>query len=296
MRFLPSSRVVGLFVIGSLLYAGCAPVQNGGSGSVSSAFSSVTASQAASVAASGTGATTQEPFTNVQYGLIDGKALHGYLAAPASGTGAYPAVILIHQWWGLNAGMRDYAQRFADQGYAALAVDLYDGKVADTQADAQAYATAVRNSTDRALANLRQAVEFLHSRPDVDDARIASVGWCFGGGWAYQMAKNDLDVAATVMYYGQFDPADDFAHMKADIQGHFGEEDQSISVNSVREFEASLRTHNGIHEVSIYPNVGHGFANEENGDAYDPAAAELAWTRTLDFLQRALQSTQGDDR
>jgi carboxymethylenebutenolidase len=100
------------------------------------------------------------------------------------------------------------------------------------------------------------------------------------------MATNDLGTAASVMYYGQFDPEDDFANMRAHILGHFGQEDTGIAVDTVREFQAALETANGMHEVYIYPNVGHGFANARGGTnmAYNQEAAELAWDRTQAFL------------
>ena len=138
-----------------------------------------------------------------------------------------------------------------------------------------------------AFANLRAAVRYLQGLPQVSGERLASVGWCFGGGWSYQMAKNDLGVRASVMYYGRFSVADDLSRMRALILGNFGEEDRSISVDSVREFQATLRTLSGAHEVYIYPNAGHAFANEDSA-SYNREAAELAWRRTLAFLEKHL--------
>lgn len=220
------------------------------------------------------------------YGTQSGKQLKGYLALPADVQDA-PALILIHEWWGLNDNMKDMAERFAKEGYVALAVDLYGESTTD-QARAQQLAGSVQANMPAAFDNLEQAVEFLKNRDDVDDDRIASVGWCFGGGWSYQMAKNDLGVAASVMYYGRFSAHDDLSHMKADIIGHFGEEDASIKVDDVREFQATLKTQGGDHEVYIYPNAGHAFANEDNVEAYNEEASELAWTRTMAFLEEHL--------
>lgn len=214
----------------------------------------------------------------------------GYLAYPTEG-GSHPGIILIHEWWGLNDDIRELADRFAGEGYVALAVDLYNGKSTTVQAEAQQLSDAVRNDTDGAFANLRAAVDYLRARPDVDDTRLASVGWCFGGAWSYNMAKNDLGTRASIMYYGQFDPKDDLSHMRALILGHFGEDDASIKVDNVREFQAKLETLNGEHEIYIYPNAGHGFANFRGGanQAYNEDAAELAWERTLSFLGTALR-------
>jgi carboxymethylenebutenolidase len=219
------------------------------------------------------------------------NGIEGYLARPV-GSEKRPAVILIHEWWGLNADMEALAQKFATEGYVALAVDLYGGETTTEQDRARELATGVRNDPEKAFNNLKSAVAFLTAHENVDPSRIASVGWCFGGGWSYQMARNDLGTRASVMYYGQFDPHDDFSHMRSDILGHFGEDDASITVDSVNEFQAALQTTNGAHEVYIYPHVGHGFANERGGmnPAYNKEAADLAWSRTVEFLTHAFEA------
>ena len=140
---------------------------------------------------------------------------------------------------------------------------------------------------DGAFANLNAAVRFLQSRSDVLANRLASVVWCFGGGWSYQMAKNNLGVKSSVIYYGVFNPADDLEQMRTTILGHFGETDRAIKVDNVREFQVKLKTLSGDHEVYIYPNAGHAFANA-GGANYDAAAAEEAWQRTLSFLEKHL--------
>ncbi len=213
---------------------------------------------------------------------------NGYLAQPVA-PGEYPGLILIHEWWGLNDNIEQLADEFAQQGYVALAVDLYDGQVADTPDAAGELAGAVRENTDLAFSNLEAATAYLKSLDSVDPDSLASVGWCFGGGWAYQMAANDLGVDASVMYYGRFSPEDDLSMMRADILGHFGEDDTSIAIDDVEQFQAKLKTLNGDHAVYIYPNAGHAFANEDNDEAYNEQAAELAWRRTLDFLSSELR-------
>ena len=210
----------------------------------------------------------------------------GYLTQPAE-PGEYPGLILIHEWWGLNDQIKKEADRYAKLGYVALAVDLYDGESATTASGARQLAGRVSGNMEAAFSNLRSAVEFLKASEGVDSDHLGSVGWCFGGGWSYQMAKNDLGVQASVIYYGRFNPADDLGQMRALILGNFGEEDRSISVDSVKEFQAKLKTLNGEHEVYIYPNAGHAFANDESG-AYDREAAELAWERTTEFLKDQL--------
>lgn len=209
----------------------------------------------------------------------------GFLAQP-EGEGKHPAVVLIHEWWGLNEDIREKAAAFAEEGYVALAVDLYDGRVADEPEGARALATAVREDMPRAFANLRAAIGFVGDLDTVDGGRIASVGWCFGGGWSYQIAKNDLGAKASVIYYGRFNPDDDLERMRTAILGHFAENDRVIKVSDVKTLQATLKTLSGDHEIFIYPNTSHGFANPHNKGAYDEDASAAAWRRTIDFLDR----------
>lgn len=159
--------------------------------------------------------------------------VRGYYAAPAAG-GVYPGVVLIHEWWGLNGDIRAKARDFAERGYAALAVDLYGGETATEPDHARRLAGRVRDDMPAAFANLGGAIAFLRNRAEVDGARLASVGWCFGGGWSYQIAKNNLGVAASVIYYGRFNPADDLEKMRATILGHFAENDRVIKLDDAR--------------------------------------------------------------
>jgi len=209
----------------------------------------------------------------------------GYLARPDDNR-KHPALILIHEWWGLNDNIRRFAAKFANMGYVALAVDLYDGKSAATREEARTLASAVRQDVPAAFDNLKSAVSYLKGRADVDSSRLAAIGWCFGGGWSYQIAKNNLGVKASIIYYGFFNPRDDLSQMRATILGHFGKEDRAIKVDTVYEFQANLKTVSGDHEVYIYENAGHSFAN--SGSRYNPEAAELAWNRTVVFLNKFL--------
>ncbi len=216
----------------------------------------------------------------------NGKDIRGYLATPGD-SGKHPGMILIHEWWGLNDNIRQNAIAFAKLGYVALAIDLYgDQSAADPQM-ARKLAGSVRNNVDEALRNLKSAVSFMKTRSDVYPDRMASIGWCFGGGWSYQIAKNNLGVKASIIYYGFFNPKDDLSKMRATILGNFGAEDRGIKVDTVYEFQAKLKTLNGDHEIYIYENAGHGFANE-GGRAYNKEATDLAWKRTVAFLKKHL--------
>lgn len=218
----------------------------------------------------------------------DGET-RGYLALPEGATAGagLPALILIHEWWGLNDDIRAKAREFAAAGYAALAVDLYSGQTASDPDGARKLASAVRENPEAAFENLGAAAAYLRSLPETDEARLGSVGWCFGGGWSYQIAKNDLGAKASVIYYGRFNADDDLEHMRATIIGHFGENDRAIPADSAREFRARLESAGGAHEIYIYPGAGHGFANPDN-PSFNEDAARTAAERTLDFLSRNL--------
>jgi len=222
----------------------------------------------------------------VVYGSVRGVQVKCFLAKP-EGSGPFPALILIHEWWGLNEHIHDNARAFAREGYVALSVDLYKGQSTKDSKVARQLAGGVSSNMEQAFDNLEAAVSFLKARSDVSPDRLASVGWCFGGGWSYQMAKNDLGVRASVIYYGRFNPKDDLSKMRATILGNFGEKDRGIKVDTVREFQAVLKTLSGNHEIYIYPNAGHGFGNP-GGQAYNREAAELAWARTIAFLKKYL--------
>lgn len=217
----------------------------------------------------------------------DKKEVKGFLTYPEK-AGKYPALVLIHEWWGLNDNIKENAKKFAKLGYVVLTADLYGVGGTTDQAKARELAGKVRENTEEAMKNLKSAVDFLKSRSDVEAEKIASVGWCFGGGWSYQLAKNNAGVKASVMYYGNFNTEDDLQSMKTHIIGHFGEKDTSIKVDDVKQFQATLKTLSGSHEVYIYPNSGHGFANETNANAYVKESADSAWQRTVEFLKKNL--------
>ena len=214
------------------------------------------------------------------------EKVRGYMARPVL-PGPHPAVVLIHEWWGLNDDIRTKARAFADAGYVALAVDLYGGRNTTDRKRARELASSVRADMDGAFANLKAAFDLLRADAEVDADRMASVGWCFGGGWSYQVARNNLGARASVIYYGAFNPADDLSQMRASILGHFAERDRSIALDNVREFQVKLKSLSGEHAIYIYPNTLHGFANPDS-KAFNPIATNRAWSRTLEFLREQL--------
>jgi len=207
----------------------------------------------------------------------------GYLARPKNQAQGAPGVIVIHEWWGLNDNIRAMARQLAGEGYAALAVDLYGGAVAETPEKARALMQAAMADTADGDSNLRQAYSYLTEK--LKAPRVASLGWCFGGGWSLETAllfPKQLDAA--VIYYGHLvTDRDRLATLEVPILGLFGGEDRGIPVADVRAFEATLKDLGKPVTIVVYPDAGHAFANP-SGHGYRPADAEDAWRRTLKFL------------
>ncbi|HEX9161172.1 MAG TPA: dienelactone hydrolase family protein [Thermoanaerobaculia bacterium] len=212
----------------------------------------------------------------------------GYLASPANDKGKHPAVIVIQEWWGVNDWVKDQAKRFADQGYVALAVDLYRGKIATTQDEAHELMRGLPE--DRAMADLKGAFQYLESRKDVDKKHIGVIGWCMGGGYALMLAEAEPRLAAAVMNYGHLmtDPKTIHA-IKVPLLGNFGEEDRGIPAADVREFESTLHKAGKAADFKIYPGAGHAFMNPNNKGGYVESAASDAWTRIDRFFDRHLR-------
>ncbi|MDH3402069.1 MAG: dienelactone hydrolase family protein [Acidobacteriota bacterium] len=209
-----------------------------------------------------------------------GTEVEGYLARPAAGA-ARGGILVIQEWWGLNDNIRTMARRFAEEGYVALAVDLYEGGVAETRDEAMALMGKATEQPGRLEENLRAAHAYLRAA-GVDS--IGAVGWCFGGGWALRTAillGDELDAA--VVYYGRVVTDDELAAIGAPVLGHFGSEDGGIPIAGVRAFEARMQDLGKEVTVYVYEGADHAFANP-SGTRYDAAAAELAWDRTLDFF------------
>ncbi|MGH8282512.1 MAG: dienelactone hydrolase family protein [Gammaproteobacteria bacterium] len=225
---------------------------------------------------------------DVVYAMVNGEPVRGYLAEPLHAKGSLPSIIVIHEWWGLNANIRSMADQLAGEGYVALAVDLYGGHAATTPAAAEELMRGVLAHKDAAASNLRQAYGYLHDT--VHASRIGVIGWCFGGGWSLQTALMLPDkIDATVMYYGR--PVDDvtaLSKLKMPLLGFFGAEDKGITPADVHAFEAALKQAHINAEIHIYPGAGHAFANP-SGTNYRPAAAADAWKRTLAFFAHYLK-------
>jgi carboxymethylenebutenolidase len=209
-----------------------------------------------------------------------GRQVKGALAKPGRKASA---VLLIHEWWGLNDQIKAVAAELANQGYLALACDLYDGMVTTDPGKAGALMEAVDQA--KARETLTTWVEWLRKTPD-GNGKVATLGWCMGGGFSLA-ASIAAPVDATVIYYGNVgSTADELAKLKGPVLGQFAEKDGWINHPMVDPFAANLKKLGKKHEIHWY-DADHAFANP-TGQHYDKADAALAWSRTLEFLKANL--------
>lgn len=214
------------------------------------------------------------------------ETAQGILYAP-TGKGPFPALIVIHEWWGLNDWVKEQAAKLADQGYVALAVDLYRGKVATTPDEAHEIMRGAPD--DRIKRDLHAAFLFLQSQPNVKPDRIGSIGWCWGGGYSLDVALQEPTLAAAVINYGRLatDP-DSLKKINAPILGLFGAQDRGITRDDVHKFEQALKQLGKKVEIRIYDDAGHAFENSSNKNGYRAEDAADARKRTLQFLSDTL--------
>lgn len=211
-----------------------------------------------------------------------GKAT-GVLAMPAK-TPA-PTLLLVHEWWGLNDQIKAVAAEYAKEGYIAMAIDLYGGKVASAPADAKAYMSGLdaKAATEQVVA----AAGWLRKH-DKGTGKLGTVGWCFGGGWSLNTSIA-TPVDATVIYYGRVNKtAGELKSLKGPVLGHFGTKDKSINKEMVGGFEAAMKEAGKAETLTVHwYEADHAFANP-TGARYDAEDAKLAWQRTLAFYKKNL--------
>ena len=221
------------------------------------------------------------------YAEVDDELVYGHFAFPADMIEPLPAVIMIHEWWGLNDNIRSMAERLAAEGYIVLAVDLFAGETADSPEAARLLMLRAVENPASASSNIQQAYAFVNETAGAP--AVGSLGWCFGGGWSLNTAMmfpEDLD--ATVIYYGQVtDDEERLRPIASPILGFFGDQDRGIKVESVNRFEAALERLRKDYEIHIYEGADHAFANP-TGNNYNADYANDAWDKTLEFLKRNL--------
>ena len=212
-----------------------------------------------------------------------------YLVRPGDdGEGRGPGVLVLHSWWGLTPGIKDYCNRLADEGFVALAPDLLDGRRPETAAEAEVELAELDPNESAAL--ILSSTVALRSQTDDPEGPIAVLGFSMGASWALWLGTRQPDsVRSVVVYYGSQDI--DFAALRAPVLGHFAETDDFVSEDDLAFLEAQLRLLDKEVEIIRYPGTGHWFA-ESDREAYDEAAAEAAWARTLEFLRRGHPSAE----
>jgi carboxymethylenebutenolidase len=216
------------------------------------------------------------------------ETVHALLYSPAGAPGGkHPAVIVIHEWWGLNEWVKEQAADLAAHGYVALAIDLYRGQVADDSDTAHQLSRGVPQ--DRGIRDLKAADTFLLADKRVDPKRIGAIGWCMGGGYALSFAVADPNLKAVVANYGPppTDPAS-LAQIHAAILGNYGGLDKGIPPASVESFAADMKKAGKPVDVKIYPDAGHAFENPNNKTGYRAEDAADARSRYLRFFAREL--------
>jgi carboxymethylenebutenolidase len=215
-----------------------------------------------------------------------GGSAPGYLAVPESGGG--PGVIVLQEWWGLDSHIRGYCDRFAGEGFLALAPDLYRGETTEQPDEAQQKMMAM--SMDQAEKDMRGAVDYLAAHEGFQGSGVGSVGFCLGGGLSVWAATANPKVRAVVTYYYVMPHGKpDFSKINAPVLGHFGTADDFISVDDSQALEQELKDAGVDATFEFYEGAGHAFANDHNRlGTYDEEHFKRAWDRTVSFLRENL--------
>jgi carboxymethylenebutenolidase len=218
-----------------------------------------------------------------------GGTASGYLAEPPSASG--PATIVLQEWWGLEEHIRNVCDRFAAEGFFALAPDLYHGDSTTKPSEAQQKMMAM--SMQQAEADMCGAADFLSSRPGMRGTGVGSVGFCLGGGLSVWALATCPEVTAAVSYYFVLPHAKpDFSKLKGPVLGHFGTGDEFVSTDAANELESELHDAGADVTFHHYDGATHAFFNDidrpERVGKYEPQAAALSWERTVGFLRNAL--------
>ena len=217
----------------------------------------------------------------------NGGTAPGYLAAPDSGSG--PGTIVLQEWWGLEDHIKEICDRFAAEGFFALAPDLYRGETTEQPDEAEQKMMAL--SMDQAEADMRGAVDFLAGQDGYEGEGVGSVGFCLGGGLSVWAATLNPKVrAAVTCYYVMPHGKPDFSQIAGPVQGHFGTADDFVGLDDAKALEAEIAEASGQPvEFHYYEGAGHAFFNDTNRlGTYDADAAQQAWSRMVSFLRSNL--------
>ena len=212
----------------------------------------------------------------------EGLTIHQYLARPVSTTPS-PAIVLIHEWWGLNPHTKDIAERFAREGFITVAVDLYDGVVTKDAGEAGKLMSNLDSA--QALAKLRAVVNHLRASDDVTSVGVT--GFCMGGVYTLLTASN-AQIDAAVPFYGMPDDLSGLANLSCPILFFGGAKDQWITVEKMNRLRDTLTQYGKVGEVKIYEDADHAFFNDTRPEVYNATDAAEAWQRTLAFFRQHL--------
>lgn len=215
----------------------------------------------------------------------NGGDTSGYLAIPESGAG--PGVVVIQEWWGLVDHIRNVCDRFAAEGFVALAPDLYHGRQTKSPDEAGKMMMALR--IDETEKDLRGAVNYLMERESTTGKKVGTVGFCMGGALSLYAASKNPNVGACVVFYGGHpNVKPDLPNLQAPVLGIYAERDGFVTPDSVHQLEQQLKSLGKSIETHIYPGVDHAFFNDDRPEVYNAAAATDAWKRTVEFLKTNL--------
>lgn len=215
------------------------------------------------------------------------NTVSGFLASPEK-PGRYPGLIVVPDWWGLTDWVKQQTSNLADQGYVALAVDLYNGKVASNTDEAAQLSQSLDN--DQVVLNLMGGIIYLTTLDNVERDRIGTVGWAMGGYYALQLAMHVPRLGACVDNYGAL-PTDpnEMEAITAPLMGNFGADDHGVTPQDVQAFKTAMTTLNRVVDIKIYDGAGHSFENPNDTSTYRPQDAQDAWNRTVAFLNKWLK-------
>lgn len=216
---------------------------------------------------------------------VNGGNTEGYLSIPKSGSG--PGVIVIQEWWGLVDHIKDVCDRFAAEGFVALAPDLYHGTTTKSPDEAGKLMMALR--IDEAERDLSSAANYLSTLDATTGDKIGVVGFCMGGALALYAATKNSKIAGCVVFYGIHpNVKPDLPNLHAPVLGLYAERDGFVTPNIVRELESKLKSLGKQIEVKIYPDTDHAFFNDTRPEVYNAEAAADAWPRSISFLRKHL--------
>lgn len=215
----------------------------------------------------------------------NGGSASGYLSLPASGKG--PGVIVIQEWWGLVPHIKDVCDRFAAEGFVAVAPDMYHGESTKSPDEAGKLMMALR--IDEAEKDLRGAIGYLLNHEATSGDKVGTVGFCMGGALSLYAASKNPQVGACVVFYGIHpNVKPDLQNLQSPVLGIYAELDAYVPPAAVHELESRLKEHGKSVEMHIYPGVDHGFFNDTRPEAYNEAAAKDAWSRVMGFYREHL--------